>query len=140
MAGGAAHYLRWPGELPRGRVSAQVAMTMDVTASILAARGARGPARPRPDGIDLLPILRGAAPLRDRSLFWRWDPPNRRQRAVRSGRWKLLDDSGQLLLFDLVADPGERTDLAARHPEVAATLKRLLAAWQADVDSTARGR
>jgi len=34
--------MRWPGRLPTGKVSAQVALTMDVTASIL---GAAAPAR-----------------------------------------------------------------------------------------------
>jgi arylsulfatase A len=132
--------LRWPGELPRGKVSGQVAITMDVTASILAAAGARPPPAYRPDGVDLLPILRGKAPLLERRLFWRWDRPNRQQRAVRVGRWKLLEDASQLLLFDLGADPGERTDLAARRPDLVATLKRLLADWEADVDQGGRRR
>jgi arylsulfatase A-like enzyme len=126
--------LRWPGVLPRGRVSPQLAITMDLSASILAAAGIRPPSNYRPDGIDLLPILRGTEPLRDRRLFWRWDRPNRQQRAVRAGRWKLVDDAGLLLLFDLSLDPGERTDLAARYPDRVAQLKQLLAAWEADVD------
>ena len=49
-------------------------------------------------------------------------------------------DANQLLLFDLSVDPGERTDLAARRPELVATLKRLLADWEADVDQRAPGR
>lgn len=126
--------LRWPGALPRGRVSQQLAITMDLSASILAAAGIRPPSNYRPDGIDLLPILRGTEPIRDRRLFWRWDRPNRQQRAVRAGRWKLVDDAGLLLLFDLGLDPGERIDLAARYPDRVAQLKQLLAAWEADVD------
>jgi arylsulfatase A-like enzyme len=126
--------LRWPGALPRGRVSPQMAITMDLSATILAAAGIRLPSSYRPDGIDLLPILRGTEPLRDRRLFWRWDRPNRQQRAVRVGRWKLLDDAGLLLLFDLSQDPGERTDVAARHPERVTQLKQLLAEWEADVN------
>jgi arylsulfatase A-like enzyme len=130
--------LRWPGELPPGTVSGQVAMTMDITASILAASGTRVSAGHRPDGIDILPILRGKAPLLDRHLFWRWSTPNRQQRAVRYGHWKLLVDASQLLLFDLSVDPGERTDLAARHPDVVAELERLLNDWEADVDQAGR--
>jgi hypothetical protein len=41
------------------------------------------------------------------------------------------------MLFDLSVDPGERSDLAARRPELVVALKKLLAAWEADVD---RGR
>jgi len=125
--------LRWPQELPRGKTSAQVAITMDVTASILAATSTRAPEGYRPDGIDILPILRGEAPIRERQLFWRIVRPNRRQRAVRSGQWKLLDDAGLYLLFDVGNDPGERTDLAAQHPDIVLALKHRLAAWEADV-------
>ena len=132
--------LRWPGELPRGMISGQVAITMDITASILAATGARAPASYRPDGIDILPILRGTAPVLERRLFWRGARPDRQQRAVRFGRWKLLVDASQLLLFDLSVDPGERTDLAARRPDLVAMLKRLLADWEADVDPGGRSR
>ena len=132
--------MRWPGELPREEVSPQLAITMDITASILSATGTRAPASYRPDGIDILPILRGKAPVMERQLFWRAVRPDRQQRAVRSGRWKLLVDANQLLLFDLSADAGERTDLAARRPDLVATLKRLLAEWEADVDRAAGGR
>jgi arylsulfatase A-like enzyme len=126
--------LRWPGELPPGTSSGQVAITMDITASILAATGTRPPAGYRLDGINLLPILRGKAPLFERRLFWRWARPDRQQRAVRSGPWKLLVDGSQMLLFDLSVDPGERTDLAARRPDLVDTLKRLLADWEVDVE------
>jgi len=132
--------LRWPGELPAGKISGQVAITMDITASILAATDTRPPAGYRADGMDILPILRDKAPLLERRLFWRWARPDRQQRAVRFGQWKLLVDASQLLLFDLSADPGERTDLAARRPDLVAALKRLLADWEADVDQERRSR
>ena len=123
--------LRWPGVLPAGKVSAQPAITMDLTASVLAATGARIPEGYRPDGIDILPGLRGATPVRERQLFWR--RPDRRQLAVRSGQWKLLVDGNHLMLFDLGTDPGERSDLAASRPDLVTQLKRLLDAWEADV-------
>src|SRR5262249_41000276 len=63
--------LRWPGELPAGATSAQVAVTLDLTATILAATRSPVPADYRPDGIDLLPILRATTPARERLLFWR---------------------------------------------------------------------
>lgn len=132
--------LHWPARLPRGTVSGQVAITMDITASILAATGARVPAEHRPDGIDILPILRGEVPPVERRLFWRWARPERQQRAARVGQWKLLVDANQLLLFDLGVDPGERTDLAARRPDVVAALKRLITEWEADVDQRGPGR
>jgi arylsulfatase A-like enzyme len=129
--------MRWPGQLPRGKISTQVATTMDVTASILAVAGVRPPPGYRPDGIDILPILRGAAPQAERTVFWRWSRPDRQQRAVRRGQWKLLADGAHLMLFDLGADPGERTDLAARHPDMVVSLQRLFNAWEADVGKRA---
>lgn len=126
--------LRWPGNLPAGTTSAQVAATTDITATLLAASGAPLPSGYAPDGIDLLPTLGGSRPIVDRALFWRWQTPARHQRAVRSGKWKLMLDGPQLLLFDLSVDPGERTDLTAQHPDVVATLQRMVVEWEADVD------
>jgi arylsulfatase A-like enzyme len=132
--------LRWPETLPAGKTSEQVAITMDLTASILAATGTRASADYHPDGIDILPILRGEAPLRERQLFWRVNRPVRQQQAVRSGSWKLLIDGSQYLLFDLSADPGERNDLAARHTEIVFRLKHLLADWEKDVGQPVGGQ
>jgi arylsulfatase A-like enzyme len=131
---------RWPGQLPAAKTSAQPAITFDITASILAATRTPLPEGYHPDGIDLLPILRGDSPAVERRLFWRVNRPNRQQRAVRSGRWKLLVDAGQYLLFDLAADPGERADLAARHPDIVLTLKGALADWERDVDQQVRSQ
>ena len=126
--------LRWPGHLPSGKTSEQVAITMDLTASILAATGTASPTDYRVDGVNILPSLAGRAPLVERQLFWRIALPQRQQKAVRSGGWKLLLDGGLYLLFDLNNDPGERHDLAARHPDLVVKLKALLAAWEKDVD------
>ena len=125
--------MRWTGQLARGKTSDQVTTTVDLTASILAAAGVHPPAAYRPDGIDVLPILRGKTPKIQRQVFWRWNRPDRSQSAVRSGKWKLLADGAHLMLFDLSVDPGERTDLAARHPETISSLQRLLSEWQRDV-------
>ena len=120
--------------LPAGKTSEQVAITMDLTATILAATATVAPPGHRPEGIDLLPILRGDSALADRQLFWRIATPNRQQKAVRAGRWKLLVDGSHLLLFDLRADPGEKQDLAAQRPDLVVKLKTLLEAWEKDVD------
>jgi arylsulfatase A-like enzyme len=130
--------LRWPGELPAGRTSPQVVLTMDLPASILAATGTKAPETYRPDGIDILPVLRGDAPVFERTVFWRVLGAGRQQRVVRSGQWKLLIDGNQLLLFDLANDPGERNDLVARHPEKASALRRLYMAWDTSVNADFR--
>lgn len=134
--------MRWPGELPAGKTSAQVALTMDVTASILAATRTTPPRSYRPDGIDLLPVLRGTVPAIERRVFWRLPPQTlpdpalmvRQQRAVRAGHMKLLLEGNHFLLFDLATDPGERTDLAAQRPEVVRSLWGLIQDWEKRVD------
>ena len=129
--------LSWPARL-QPQVSEQVTITMDWLPTLLSAAGtAPHPDYPS-DGENILPVLQGQAPVHERRLFWRWVRPDRQQRAARFGQWKLLVDGNHLLLFDLGNDPGERADLAARHPDLVATLKRLLAGWEADVDRDRR--
>ena len=156
--------MRWPAKLPRGRVTAQMGITMDLHATFLAAAGIAPPTTKPLDGIDLIPLLATApgpattastlnpstatastatgsviAAPRERTFFWRMDRSNRKQRAIREGRWKYLNDGNTMdLLFDLEADIGERVNLGYRHPEVLARLKKSLAAWEAEMDATER--
>ncbi len=132
--------LRFPGRLPRGRVSPQVGMTMDLSASILALTGTTVPADTRLDGINLMPILEGRAPVVDRTVFWRTNAGGHSQRAVRSGDFKLLLDGNSVLVYNVRTDLGERDDLASRRPDVARRLRPLLAAWEQDVNAEAKAR
>jgi arylsulfatase A-like enzyme len=129
--------IRWPGRIPAGRVSAQVGITMDLTASILAAANITIPSDARLEGIDLFPILRGQAAEVERTLFWRTTVFNQNQRAVRRGNWKLLVDGTHVMLFDLAQDPGEHNDLANQRQDVARQLRPLIAEWERDVDAEA---
>jgi arylsulfatase A-like enzyme len=129
--------VRWPGRIPAGHVSDQVGITMDLTASVLAAAGSPVPADARLEGMNLLPILEGKAPEVERTLFWRTTAP-RAQRAVRRGDWKLLVDGAAVLLYNLRMDIGERNDLAYQRQDLARQLRPLIAAWEADVDGEAK--
>lgn len=129
--------IRWPGHIPAGRVSSQVGITMDLTASILAATRTPVPNDARLDGFDLFPVLEGRTPEIERTLFWRVVGA-RQQRAVRSGDWKLLFDGSRPLLFNLRTDIGERNNVIGQHPEIARRLGPLLTAWQADVEDEAK--
>lgn len=130
--------LRWPGHLPANRTSTQVAMTMDLTASILSVAGAPIPADYRLDGVNILPSLSGQSPSIERDLYWR-TKLGTVQRAVRSGRWKLLQDGSDFYLFDVAADPGERHDLTADHPDLVRKLSAMLDAWEKDVGPAPSG-
>lgn len=135
--------MRWPGRIPARNVSGQVGITMDLTASILAATNTAVTAEVALEGRDLLPIVRGESPEVDRMLFFRIATPRRQQRAVRHGSWKLMVDGAEVpgvpvppasLLFDLRADIGERNDVAKERPEIVRRLRQLLAEWEQDVD------
>jgi arylsulfatase A-like enzyme len=134
---------RWGGRIPAGTISAQVGITMDLTASILAATATPVPADTRLEGINLFPILQRKAPQVERTLFWRTggpSPVNMNQKAVRSGDWKLIIDGpvSRSFLFNVKADPGERQDWFTRRPEIATRLQQLLTEWERDVDAEAK--
>ncbi len=117
--------ISWPGHVPRDKVSKEPVIFADIMPTIAAAVGARMPAGR--EGRNMLPILTGKAkgPLHD-SLYW---DGAEEKTAIRSGRWKLVNNGGKIELFDLDADPGEKTDQAAAKPEVAAQLRQKFEVW-----------
>jgi arylsulfatase A-like enzyme len=125
--------LRWPARLSGGKTSSASAITMDFTASILAATNtAPVPSRPL-DGIDLLPVLRGERAPAERTLFWRTNQQGRQQKAARRGRWKYVQDAGIDMLFDLTRDLGERHNLAFQQQALVAELRSAVDAWEKQV-------
>jgi len=121
--------VRWPHRLGAGKVTEQVAISMDWLPTLLAAAGtAPDPAYP-PDGQDLMPVLTGQRAPGERTLFWRYKA--NAQRAVRSGNWKYLRINGNEFLFDVTVDQRERANLAQRHPDVFARLKGEWEKWNA---------
>jgi arylsulfatase A-like enzyme len=129
--------IRWPGHLPANKTSAQVAITMDLTASILAATRSAVPTTHKLDGIDLFPGVSGRSQIIERQLFWRTARPHQ-QRAVRSGRWKLVQDGINFYLFDVVVDPGETNDLTAAHPERVRQLSAAIDEWEKNFPAPTR--
>lgn len=120
---------RWPGRITSGTTSATPVVTMDWTATMLAAAGT--PAHPEYplDGIDLQELF--ADPQWDphRALYWRM--LHRDQRAVRRGRWKYLYIGGNEYLFDVVGDARERANLGTREPQRLTELRQAWIDWNA---------
>jgi arylsulfatase A len=114
---------RWPGRLQPGTLSDRVGAFWDILPTLAAAAGADTPKQI--DGLDLL------GPARHEFLYWEF-PGYGGQQAVRLGSWKgirtdlLKGKVTPLQLYDLAADPGETTDLAARNPEVVARIEALM--------------
>ena len=121
--------VKWPRRIRGGQRSDQVMSSMDWLPTLAAAAGAPLDRGSRPDGMNLLEVLAGSAPVMPRKLFWRFRGGN--QAAVRDGDWKYLRMGDQEFLYHLKLDPRERANL---RPRQAATFKRLqgeYAAWNA---------
>jgi arylsulfatase A-like enzyme len=126
--------MRWPSVLPAGKVTSQPAITMDLTATFVAAAGVAAHAGYQLDGMDLLPILQERQAAVERTFFWRIQRSNRKMRAIRHGKWKYVDDGGTMdLLFDLQADISEHHNLCYTHHEVVAELKARLRQWETEM-------
>jgi arylsulfatase A-like enzyme len=122
--------LRWPGTIRAGTSCDQLAISMDWTATLVAAAGARVD---QLDGTDLLPCARGGAST-ERTLFWRQpDPIVAPHAAVRQGKWKYLRAGTNEQLFDLDADPGEKSDQKARRPDILADLRDRWNRWNSEM-------
>jgi len=125
------YIVRWPGRVPAGTVSAQHAITMDWSATMLAAAGVSAhPGFPL-DGVSLLGVLERPQAIFERELFWRMK--FRRQKAMRSGNWKYLAIEEDEYLFDLSRDARERANLARRESERLAAMRERWMAWEKTV-------
>lgn len=118
--------VRWPGLVSPGGRSDVPVISMDILPTFLAAAGgAPDPAYPS-DGVDIHDALVGST-LPERTLYWRfW---NKDQKAARRGAYKYLSINGNEYLFDIVADPQERANLARRMPDKFAELKGSFDHW-----------
>ncbi|NNM31002.1 MAG: arylsulfatase [Akkermansiaceae bacterium] len=143
----------WPERIKRGgategptpgSLNARVCHVIDIMPTLV---GAAGVEWPRPDGAGekplamegrtFLPVLTGsarpAAPLE--AIFW----AHAKGKAVRKGPWKLVREGRKPWeLYNLDADGTELHDLAARHPDQVAALRKLHAAWEKRTDAGGR--
>jgi arylsulfatase len=147
----ASSFWRWPGTLKPGDVS-RLAAHLDFFPTVAELAGAKldDKVRSQEEGRSLAPLLRDPkAAWPDRILFThigRWPKGAKPKEykyahcSVRSPRWHLVcdtkDASKLWQLFDVKADPGEKTDVAARNPEV---VKELDAAYDKWWDSVQPG-
>ena len=134
----------WPGRVPAGSVNDAVAATIDLLPTFVSLAGGTVPATPVIDGRDITPILLGQSKESAREAHYYFAAYN--LQAVRQGRWKLAiapqpEGMGKqeaktptgMRLYDLDAEIGEQTDVAAQHPEVVAKLKALADKMAAEI-------
>jgi N-acetylgalactosamine-6-sulfatase len=120
----------WRGRIPEGKTTEQVTLTMDMSATMIAAAGIK-PRRPL-DGIDLMPQITGETKPVKRTVFWSYKRAQTRRWAAREGDWKYVIDNGVEALHNLADDEREQRDLMAAEPVRARRLKDLLASWRRD--------
>ncbi|AMV40713.1 sulfatase [Planctomyces sp. SH-PL62] len=130
----------WPGRIPAAVID-EPTVNMDFTPTLLELCGAPAPTEPELDGASIAERLRGGPPAPPRSFPFHFphytNQGSRPAGSLREEDWKLIEhyEDGRLELFDLAADPGEQTDLAAAQPDRARAMQARLAAWRTSVDA-----
>lgn len=114
--------------IPAGKKSPALANIMDLGPTLCEWAGVEQ--LPRQDGISLVPVFENREELQERVVVSEMlEKEGGRLRAgimLRQGKWKYIVYSGyedQEILFDLEADPQERTNVAGRHCEVTEYLR-----------------
>ena len=114
------------------------------------------PVQEQLDGVSILPLLQ-RKPIADRALYWHFPAyleMYKKDRAfedsqgkpyfrttpvsvIRDGDWKLLEyfESGELELYNLATDIGERMNLVQRNPTKARELHQKLKVWQGQTNA-----
>lgn len=134
--------VRWPAAAAPGRAVAAPTISTDFYPTLLEAAGIDLPHELEIDGQSFLDLLRGgeageatASAAIERDLFWHYPHYGNQGGfpggAISRGRYKLIEryEDGQVHLYDLEADVGERNDLRDQQPERAAAMRARLHAW-----------
>lgn len=122
--------VRLPGRVAPGTTCDTIVGCIDVYPTVLELAGVDRPGGRVIDGVSWVPLLERRGGI-DRDAYVVWYPTARGGTAVYQDRWKLIrryapatDAPGGHELYDLEADIGETTNLAATEPE---TVRRLAA-------------
>lgn len=121
---------RWPGVIKAGIRNDYVGAFWDLLPTLTQLAGTQTPASL--DGQSIVPSLTGRGVQQQHAyLYWEFHENGGRQ-AVRQGTWKavrlraIASPNGPVELYDLATDPTEQHDLAAKYPDKATELGRLM--------------
>ena len=135
---------RWKGRIAPG-VSEGIVCTIDLAHSLAKLTGTAFPENAFPDSFDLTDALLGTKDAKGRGHLVTQDNGTSGTYGFRSGDWKLhrydskrarnivverkLENTQRppFVLYNLADDPAEKTNVIAKHPEIAENLKTELA-------------
>ena len=116
-------FVRYPKQIPKGTVVKPVAGVIDLLPTVLELTGAKRQGAKPLDGRSLAPLLLGSAvDWPDRTLFAHWNG----KVSARTQRYR-LDADGKL--FDMVSDPGQKSDIAKSEPTIREMLAKAVREW-----------
>ncbi|TWU30681.1 Arylsulfatase [Novipirellula artificiosorum] len=136
-----------PGRIPADTACDSLASTIDLLPTIAALTSTPLPDDRSIDGVDISSLLFGGAKSpREEFLYFN---KGGRLEGIRIGDWKLLMKQPQdkqdgdlakseVMLFDLAADLGERSNLAAANPEIVERLRLRMIELDAGIEAAAR--
>jgi len=125
-------FLHWPGgEFTEGRDIDTLAANIDLLPTLIDLCGLEVSAQVRFHGVSLTPLFRGEkerwpgrAIVTDSQRVEH--PIKWKQSATMTQRWRLING---VALYDILADPEQRHDIATAHPDVVAELRKHYEAW-----------
>lgn len=122
---------RWPGRIAAGTSTDHISAFWDVMPTLAGIAGIEAP--PGIDGLTFLPTLLGEGEQpQHASLYWEYHGIWNGAQGVRIGKWKGVrlgghdDPDAPIELYDLEADIGESTDVAAQYPDVVARIRAVM--------------
>ena len=129
-------FVRWPaGKVGGGRDIQELSAHIDLLPTLIDVCGLKKPSGAALDGVSRKPLWLGEkSASADRTLFvnsQRVEKPIKWKKcAVMTERWRLVDGKE---LYDIAADPGQQDDIAARHADVVAALRKDYEAWWSSI-------
>ena len=127
--------VRWPGHVPTKQVDEKSVLSgADWLPTLCAITGVKISANDF-DGEDASAAWLGKGPhLRTKPLLWKTSSAGS-EAGIREDQWKLIhptrSKNGEIELYDIINDPGEKQNVARQHPDVVARLSTKVEAWVA---------
>ncbi|QOV90368.1 sulfatase-like hydrolase/transferase [Humisphaera borealis] len=119
--------IRYPGKIAPGTRIPQISGAIDLLPTLADFAGVKVLSNGPLDGRSLVDVLTGKkVETDDRMIFSHWN----RKVSVRTQQYRLMDGG---ILYDMAADPGQKTDVARQNPQIAEKLSAALAAWKAEM-------